>query len=565
MMKELDRLSDNKPRVIFDIHERLGGSATNIAAFGITVILLITLSLLVYAMIAAAFILIYIGYLLLGLFVFSIICGYVWLGSSTLRHATKRTPIEVGEFGVLTVNTWGRITAHSPLNPVQRQLNRARKRVNELVSIPSFSELIGLAIMPGMTEMIYGYDKGTGDMVKGPWPNTAILSGMGRSGKTRRMIFLICQAIFSGARVTICDPHAEKRDGLLRVLEPLAPWLYKTAKTHQEIEDATREFRNEMYLREQHKSMEELADRHYIPRIIIFDEWNLLMSELDEDATEELSVCVQKCSQQYAGVDGFALVCGQEWTNDGAGSRKKDGTGGAKLRRVFHSAFVHTTHIDYAKWILSNTRWAKIASELPQGDCVFRDTSRVYHLLSTPFVDDQDIYTVVEILSEFLPGGIAHTSAIKAGYTPGHKTLHGGATRFLAAPVENIPVEDDHYTFDNEIELAENSVAEYGNTGNEPVEPGEDAGMFPMNGEEKGQPGEVSHIIGEGFSVEIKEEDITPPAGYTADIENMILIAALDMEHEKVKPTRTGIQKRLKWNNHQYEYIKYCGDTTGRF
>jgi|SRR5579872_184014 len=330
-----------------------------------------------------------------------IVVGYVWLISllvlptiavvflvvCLIRYAVKEDYYDIGMYGTRVKSLIGRPALLPPMAQTTAT-NAARiAKTSVQTAIPTLADLLALGeICYGMTDMILGYLE-AGQVNRGPWPRTFAVAGKGRSGKTRRVVFMVIQALMSGAHITVCDPHHTKQDSITRELEPLAPWIH-FAGTDEEIISAADGFLNEMERRVSTPS-------DVTPRLIIFDEWSRLMTRIDPDDTEKLIEVVTATSQEYAGYGGFACVIGQTWVAEECG--------GTKIRRALHAVFVHRIDTDYAKYLIKPARWHKQTEQLDTGHCLYQDLDGKIQKLIMPYVEDGAAVKVAELLRQVNP------------------------------------------------------------------------------------------------------------------------------------------------------------------
>ncbi len=313
-----------------------------------------------------------------------IITGVAWAVISTIRHATRADFYPIEESGAYLRNALGEVIPLAPMIAAPAKVNKQASKVEITPAIPSLFDLIEAGdIAPGNLEMVMGYAKvqlakGILQLVIGPWPGTHAVAGRGRSGKTRRVIAEIVQALIAGAHVIVCDPHFTKPDSLARSLEPLEKYL-TVARGEEEIVAVSQDF-----LREMEARVDDPA-RPCPPRLIVYDEWSRLMDEhnpkMPEGGRDLLIDVAKNCSIQYAGYLGFCCVIGQIWTNDACG--------GTEVRRSVQSVFVHQLSAEYAAFFFKPAKWRNRAEELKRRECIYRDTDgQVMEVVTIGVPDD---------------------------------------------------------------------------------------------------------------------------------------------------------------------------------
>ncbi len=325
-----------------------------------------------------------VGILSLLIAILLLLCAGAYAVISVVRHATRADFYPIEENGAYLRNALGRVTPLAPMIAAPAKVNRATAKVEISPAVPTLFDLIESGdIAPGEMTMVMGYDKAQLDkgilqLVIGAWPGTHAVAGKGRSGKTRRVIAMIAQALINGARVIVCDPHFTKLDSLARSLEPLEKYL-TIARGEKEIVQVASEFLSEMEARVDD------PNRPCLPWLIVFDEWSREMDEgnqkMPEGGRDILVDVAKNCSSQYAGYLGYCCIIGQFWTNEHAG--------GTDIRRSLQSAFIHQLSGEYAAFFFRARKWQNRAEELKKRECIYRDTdNQVSEILTIGVPDD---------------------------------------------------------------------------------------------------------------------------------------------------------------------------------
>lgn len=278
-----------------------------------------------------------------------------------------------------------------------KQREQQRQKEEEAIDVPPMLDLLKEGLIGG-NELLLGFHR-DGSTRYGYWNDlrTFAIGGKSRSGKTVTMIFYIIQALLSGANVWICDPHYNKASGLSNVLKPLTPFMRVARKDH-EIIQAVQDFREEMEKRLHIDEYPELADMPFTPMLLVVDEWTRLVSRCDSAQSEAIVNTVLACAEEYAGIDGYAMIAGHEWT-----ARESGGKKGASLRRGLHAVIVHRLDEDYAKFLLQGSKGkkaAKNAPNLPTGHMLIQDSEGDTDYLIIPFAgkNNEAVYEVANML-----------------------------------------------------------------------------------------------------------------------------------------------------------------------
>jgi hypothetical protein len=270
------------------------------------------------------------------------------------------------------------------------------------LAIPSISQLLGPAIAMGQADMLNGFEFGNGELIaiRGELPVTAIVAGKGRSGKSRRMMLMIFQAILmfqsvGGGKITICDPHWMKPDGLSNVLAPFAPWV-SFARTDDEIIAAAKEHITEFESRLTANGS--LNGEGLMLRLIIIDEFSKLMKSEDISKRDKqiLTKCVRETSVQWGGVGGRAWIAGQEFTEDAIGD--------TAIRKGAQSIYCHQLSDEYTSFLFPrDTRAQRMAQHIARRECIYKDSDNVVKKIITPTVFDEEINSMAAYLARYVP------------------------------------------------------------------------------------------------------------------------------------------------------------------
>lgn len=340
-----------------------------------------------------------VGLLALLVAIVLLLCACAWAVIAVVRYATRAEFYPIEESGAYLRDSLGRIQPLAPMVAAPARVNKATAKIEITPVVPTLFDLIENGdIAPGEMTMVMGYDKAQLDkgilqLVMGAWPGTHAVAGKGRSGKTRRVIAEVAQALIAGARVIICDPHFSKLDSLARSLEPLEKHL-TIARGEEQIVSIAQEFLSEMEARVDDPG------RACSPWLIIFDEWSRLMDEnnvkMPEGGRDILVDVAKNCSTQYAGYLGYCCLIGQIWTNEHVG--------GTDIRRSLQSVFLHQLSGEYAAFFFRAAKWKNRAEELKKRECIYRDTeNQVMEVVTIGVPDDTAARVAVYLASLGVP------------------------------------------------------------------------------------------------------------------------------------------------------------------
>lgn len=284
---------------------------------------------------------------------------------------------------------------------LSNQVQQSGEKKAPSPAIPSIGHLLDKTVKAGQREIVHGFrvSNGTIEEVRGELPGTAIIAGKSGSGKTRRIILMVFQALLmlhalgKGYKITVCDPHFEKPDGLLKVLAPFIPWLH-IAKTKSEIVAAAQEHLDELESRlVPGGSQEDLR-----PRLLIIDEFPKLMrgTELSKAEKRIIADAVRKSAVEYRGVFGYAWIIGQEWTQDAIFD--------TAIRKDVQAIFCHQLSVEYADYLFPlQTKIQRTIQEIERRECVFKDADNHVLRITTTTVTDDEIPALVAYLERHVP------------------------------------------------------------------------------------------------------------------------------------------------------------------
>lgn len=433
-----------------------------------------------------------------------------------IRAAHNMGHIHIGEFGTVVNNVFGR-TLYAPLTANAAKTTRYRNRVKIQQEVPTIMELIESGVIAvGQMIMHMGFEAGKGGLVPvvDKWPGTFAIPGQGRSGKTRRAITVIFQAIIGGAKVIVLDPHHNKPDGIARLLAPLDRWI-TIVRGEENCAAAAAAFLNEMERR-----VSDSTGGPWRAWFILIDEWSRLMTtnNLSDEEKAMLVDLVTGCSTQYAGYFGFAGIIGQIWT--------EAESGGTTIRRTLHHAFVHRLSSEYAKFFLKG-KWVNKAEELSTRECIYREGPTVKMVMTTTVPDDAIDWFVCWLEEHMpvdslpldpvpfaLPGQSANVPMIESPAAGQHsqRTIPDTPHQHELIPIENVQ-----------------------STENWPQKPIDTGELFSVSGE----------------TVRIEENE----ENYTKEEEQAVIQAIIAISGRGDKLTRTAIRDELGWHGREFTRI----------
>jgi hypothetical protein len=235
-----------------------------------------------------------------------------------------------------------------------------------------------------------------------------LLSGITRSGKTRRSLYMLCQWIYAGAIVSVCDPHATKRDGIAPLLEPLKEYIRLASfdGTFDAIMREARAFYDEMLAREAGTSTMLRPDGSFVPWLLHIDEWGKMMtsSQVEKDDKALLIEIMRGCCHEWAGYQGYGGIVLQ--------AVKESNIGDISFREDIPLAICHHMKDAAAKFMFPNEKDKQMwIVNLVPPDCVldnrFSNEQQVLHACEIP---DETAQFFSDIMRD-------------AGYQPAHSLV----------------------------------------------------------------------------------------------------------------------------------------------
>lgn len=492
-----------------------------------------------------------------------------------LRWLFNASSHDIGPNGLAFRGLFGRVDTVAPMNaPAGVKLAPERKQKKDAPVIPLLSMLDMIdqgIISPGQVKVVLGYtDKNELEVQKRP--NVYVIAGKGRSGKSRRATLMIGQDLIAlapmlnlkdrlqGARVMICDPHGlGKKDSLRRLLEPLAPWI-EFASTEQEVRKLTSEYIEEMERRLANTSTLGNQDGSYIPWVLYYDEWSRFMTKYEDDFTELLTNAVQSSAQEYAGVDGYVALLGQDWTNDACG--------GTAIRRAIQEAFIHNISSEYAAFLLPKglgaRKWVQKAESLRVKDCIYKNYESQIKQLVTPHVADEVPARLAEIMQELCPVDLVTQPTKEIPESTARPKSPGeppSYTRYRHAITDTLPEQMTEYPgYPNTPLLLSPSYGEpytgnFEHTGEHFHEAETAVNALERSGESIVNSKQVE---GETFTAQVNtSKPVSPALAFTPEQEIQVVNAAFQVTRENGgRVTRSDIMEKLGWTRAQWPIIK---------
>jgi hypothetical protein len=337
-----------------------------------------------------------IGMIYLGAIAVTPVIAIAWLTVYFMKWLYKPDNIELGPSGNV-FRHFGKTTEYHPLGIKEHAASKAQKATvsEDTFIVPALVDLLKNGQLGNMDLLLGFHADGTARY--GLWDDlrTFIIAGKSRSGKTVTLIFFLLQALLVGARVYVCDLHYRKKDGLLKILEPLMPHLI-VARNEQEISEVTAQFRDEMHSRETGTDCS-------VPCLFVVDEWTYTLRSVNDELGNILVDTYLDCAEAYSAFNGFSIIAGHEWTARESGKAK-----GTAIRRNTHSVCVHKLDEEYAKFLLQGTKGkkaAKVAPVLKRGSMFLQDSEGELDTLHIPYYgkEREAIYEVLQMLTLLAP------------------------------------------------------------------------------------------------------------------------------------------------------------------
>ena len=259
---------------------------------------------------------------------------------------------------------------------------------NTDVTVPTFQELlqtnqIGPSTTGQRQPIILAYgDEGA---ITGDWRMiySTGLGGLQGSGKTWTAAYLITQSALNGAKLVICDPHAEDEESLATRVAPLQPaFLCDIADDEQTILDA-------LNLADDVLQRRKKGNPDRTPLIVVVDEWTALRRG---KLAEKLPTIIEDFSTEGRKLQCHVMLLGQRWDKQSVGD----------FRNTLASSFVHRMRSDEAR-MMTGLRASILPDDtlqLPPGTCYLLDTYGHLRRARIPHITSHDIAQAAQHIGE---------------------------------------------------------------------------------------------------------------------------------------------------------------------
>ena len=204
------------------------------------------------------------------------------------------------------------------------------------------------------------------------------IGGKPRVGKSVTASLLIDQAVLSGWQVFVGDPHANKADGLLSRLQPLAAKLRHQAVTPAEIAEMVRTVDRIGRRRVEGR----VADR--TPIILVLDEFSNMVWR--KDLPPDVLAILPSMAVEYAGVGVHGVLIAHDWSKSSLGNDL-----GAALRRALTHRIIHRMDPGNVEFLLpaSGASAARTVQGLAAGQVLYNGPDGTVTAM-VPLVGDDD-------------------------------------------------------------------------------------------------------------------------------------------------------------------------------
>lgn len=259
---------------------------------------------------------------------------------------------------------------------------------NTDVTVPTFHELlqtnqIGPSATGQRQPIILAYgDEGA---ITGDWRMiySTGLGGLQGSGKTWTAAYLITQSALNGAKLVICDPHAEDDESLATRVAPLkSAFLCDIADDEQSIIDA-------LSLADDVLQRRKKGNPDRTPLIVAVDEWTALRRG---KLAEKLPKIIEDFSTEGRKLQCHVMLLGQRWDKQSVGD----------FRNTLASSFVHRMRSEEARMMtgLRANTLPDDTLQLPPGTCYLLDTYGHLRRARIPHITSHDIAQAAQHIGE---------------------------------------------------------------------------------------------------------------------------------------------------------------------
>jgi hypothetical protein len=260
-------------------------------------------------------------------------------------------------------------------------------RAPDAADIVTFADLLASGRIGRGQPLVIG-QAGNGQLLRCQWERlySSAIGGLSGSGKSWTAASLIAQSLLSGAHVALIDPDAADANSLSSRLAPLAGrFLADPAEDDQQIRHLLDLLLAEF---ERRKNREQKGK----PLIIAVDEYNDLARSLPQ-----LADLIDLIGRRGRRQGMFAVAMSHQWQG------KK--VGGAEIRDVFASAFVHRLRPSQVRMLtgLTAADLPDDVLQLPDGTAYLIDTRGQMQRVAIPRMVNSDVARVAGLLEDNHP------------------------------------------------------------------------------------------------------------------------------------------------------------------
>lgn len=270
----------------------------------------------------------------------------------------------------------------------QRQLDSSNLMAlsQGTLSVPTFHDLLLAEDIAYRKPLIVGYEQGQPQYRKLEVFKSMAIAGYQGSGKTRSTGYLIaCAALACGARVFVCDPHANHDESLYALIQPLEETPLVTVINPFDLPALVRQLNNTL---DRRLAGEERSDP---PILFVIDE---LARVAKMDVFDTLLTFIERCTEETRKANITFFGGSPKWTARYFGGR-------ADIRGCMNSMLIHKTKPSQADLLLEDSQDKKLVRELHKpGDAILVTDYGDPHVVSMPLAERDDMQLVADLISK---------------------------------------------------------------------------------------------------------------------------------------------------------------------
>jgi hypothetical protein len=286
----------------------------------------------------------------------------LWLAKRVLAPNFR----DIATTGTAHINVIGQVGLLAPLAASTARIAATKNKLGVTtidIVLPTFIDCVKSGIVkPDTEEYFVGFNvaalkrKQEEHVYTVGRTSSWITGGKSGSGKTRFEASIVFQMIYKGKIVVVCDPHANKPDGLYNLLKGLEEYAV-FALTPDEIVQSVKDFRDTMEYRKE-LSPEIISGLPDV--VLVLEEMRAIYhsDKISDDDKEMILETIERCDVEYRGYKGFCYVTSQSY--------KVQDVGSTNFRSQISNKLILTMGLKEANFITEDEVVAKKIAKLPK-------------------------------------------------------------------------------------------------------------------------------------------------------------------------------------------------------